>query len=265
VTLHRVYILAKNEIRNLGRGLEALGSAGVGVTVLDSGSTDGTIELARRHGAAVEPFDYVDHCVSYNRITSATPADRYVMIIDADVVVPPAVIAEVEQRLLAGDAPDVLIAPVTMYWDGLPLEHSSLYPPKPLVFRGGREYFEPAGHGERLRHDVRSARTAQAIRHDDRKDLGQVLQNQVRYAKDLLRRSRRGQINPRDRLRTRTPLFLFVTPIYAYLFRLGFLDGRAGLIYAVDRLIAEALAFRIAISPLCRAEDEGTAGNVPHA
>jgi hypothetical protein len=265
VALQRVYILAKNEIRNLGRGLDVLRAARVDVTVLDSGSTDGTIELARRHGATVEPFDYVDHCVSYNRITSATPADHHVMIIDADVVVPPELIAEIEQRLSAADAPDVLVAPVTMYWDGLPLPRSSLYPPKPLVFRGGREHFEPAGHGERLRAGVRSALTARSIRHDDRKELGQVLQNQVRYAKDLLRRSRHGQLKLRDRLRTRTPLFLFVTPLYAYLLRLGFLDGRAGVIYAVDRLIAEALAFRIAISPLCRADDEGAAGNLPRA
>jgi glycosyltransferase involved in cell wall biosynthesis len=263
--LHRVYILAKNEIRNIGRALEQLAAAGAGVTVLDSGSTDGTIELARRHGAEVEPFHYVDHCASYNRITAATPADRFVMIIDADVVVPRALIAEVEARLSADGPPDVLVAPVLMYWEGLPLRHSSLYPPKPFVFRGGLEHFEPVGHGERLRPAVRWATTSGSIVHDDRKELGQVMQNQVRYARALLHRALRGQLSSRDRLRARTPLFLFLTPLYAYLFKLGFLDGRAGLIYAVDRLIAEALAFRTAISPLCRAEEERTAAEARRA
>ena len=53
-----VVIITLNEEARLGRCLESL-PEGVEVVVLDSGSTDKTVEVASKHGArtATRPFD----------------------------------------------------------------------------------------------------------------------------------------------------------------------------------------------------------------
>lgn len=253
--MNRAYVLAKNEVRNIGRSLDALRIADVSeLIVLDSGSTDGTIELACSNGARVIQFDYVNHCTAYNKITSEAGNEEIFMILDADVVVSAELVSEINILFRQKPNLEVVAAPVQMYWEGEPLDHCSLYPPKPIAFRGGKEYFEPVGHGERLKDTVVTEQTTIKMIHDDRKDFAQVMQNQVRYARELSRRAQRDELSGRDRIRVRWPFFIFITPFYSYFFKLGFLDGRAGLIYAIDRLIAEALAFRTAISPLAQEE-----------
>ena len=52
--------------------------------------------------------------------------------------------------LAAGAETQVIRAPVQMYAEGQPLRFGSLYPPKPIAFRTGKEYFVAVGHGEAL-------------------------------------------------------------------------------------------------------------------
>ena len=248
------FILAKNEEKNLGRTLEKLAECSIPAIVLDSGSTDRTAQIAKRYGAELRAYQYINHYTSYNQLTLAASKTEVVLILDADMQVNVDLISEIEQMFSADEHLQVVVCPILMYWEGLPLKHASLCPPKAIAFQGGSEYFYEVGHGERLRADVVRQLTSGLIVHDDRKSLSHVLQNQTRYAMELLRRSHNAQLTFRDKLRVRLPLFLLITPLYSYIFKLGFLDGRAGLIYAIDRLIAEAIAFRTAISPL--AQDE---------
>ena len=55
-------------------------------------------------------------------------------------------------------------------------------------------------------------------------------------------------MNYRDRIRQKTPLGIILTPFISYFLKLGFLDGKSGLIYALDRLIAEAIIYRYSVS-----------------
>jgi len=63
-----------------------------------------------------------------------------------------------------------------------------------------------------------------------------------------MKRIARGEVTVRDRLRTRTPLLVFGVPFWSLIIRGGWLDGRAGVVYALDRLIAEAVMLREAVS-----------------
>ena len=235
--IERVYILAKNESRNIDGCIRSVIESGLKAVVLDSGSTDSTREQSATLGAEVRSFGYINHCESYNTITTWHPANELLMILDADMRIGPTLVAEIQNAFDSQPDQEIAIAPIRMLWDGLPLEHSNLCPPKSIVFKGGKQYFSPMGHGEKIHEDVPRFITTNTIDHDDQKPFNLVLANQWRYATELARRVRTGNVNWKDRIRSRFPLFMLATPVVAYIFKFGFLDGRAGLIYALDRLI----------------------------
>ncbi|WP_162899540.1 glycosyltransferase family 2 protein [Salinibacter ruber] len=240
----QAYILSKNEEANIGRCLEALADTGLDVIVLDSGSEDDTIEIARRHGAEVREHDYVNHCQSYNEITRSLPDDEWCLVLDADMVVSQELTRQIREHIRTHD---VVEAPVQMVWEGTPLRYASLYPPKPIAFRGGREYFEPAGHGERLKSQIDPARTDAELRHDDRKSYQAYLENQLRYAEDFVGRAGDAHVGWKDWLKWKTPLGIVAVPFYCLFVKGGILDGRGGLVYALDRMIVEAILYRQAL------------------
>lgn len=245
--IEAIYILAKNEQPNIARTLDALAPLPVPIVVLDSGSEDDTVAIAERYdNVEVRDWEYIDHCSSYNRLTTAHTDDRAVMVLDADMRIDQALL-DAANRALADAAINVVIAPVTMFWEGHELAHGHLYPPKPIVFRGGSEYFEPAGHGERLVAATRSALIDVRLIHDDRKAQDMELLKQWRYGQKLVARADADSLTWRDRLRLKSPLMILLTPLYAYIAKRGFLNGRAGMIYCIDRLVAEALAYRAAL------------------
>jgi len=237
------YVLAKNEEANIGRCLRALQQACIPAVVLDSHSTDRTAEIARELGARVEDHDYTTHADALNLIcASRTGSGELAMVLDADMVVPLALLSEARELILSGVA-DAVAAPIEMYWNGAALEKGSLCPPKPFMFRGGKPYFEPLGHGERLRPGVRLSVAKRRLIHNDLKPFSAYLDSQHRYSRNLVERARANQVSLHDRLRG-TPVMMFFVPLFSYIFRGGIFCGRTGLGYALDRLIAEAIMFR---------------------
>ena len=253
----QAYVICKNEEPNIERSVRALVEADFPVTLLDSGSTDRTIEIARGLGAAVRAHDYESHCQTYNLITQGLDPGEWCVIVDADAVVSCDLAAEVRAHMEGGAA--VTVAPVLNVHEGHEIPHASLYPPKPLAFRGGRAYFVPKGHGEALMDDVQTESTASRLRHDDRKPYEAFVLSQVRYGRKLAKRARSGPLTWRDKIRARFPLGIVLTPFVSYVLRGGFLDGRGGLIYALDRLIAESIFYRQVIAERAR-EARGDAG-----
>lgn len=246
-----VFVLAKNEEANIATSLDSLESFGWPVHILDSGSTDLTEHIVSRYSFAhFTRYHYVDHCTAYNEITSQLCVNYdYVVILDADMRLSPDLHQEIEREMkLMNGKWDVMIAPVRMCSEGTPLRHASLCPPKPFLFRSRRSYFRQKGHAECLAHDVSVKHTLGSIVHDDRKNYLCYLESQHRYSGKLVERYRKGQVSGRDHIRVRTPFLVVAIPALSYFLKLGFLDGRAGLIYALDRLIAEAIMYRQAVA-----------------
>lgn len=240
-------VLCKDEIANIQQCLEALGHLGLDPLILDSGSRDGTVAFAKRNGARVIPYDYKDHCSAYNEITSKEPSDVGCVILDADMRVSPTLWREARRSLELGA--DVVRAPVRLFWAGRPLRFSSMYPPKPFVFRGGESYFRPLGHGEALVDGVEVVDVEPKLVHDDRKPFSCRLATQEKYARQLASRIRSGEGRLRDLLRLYTPISTFLIMPYILLGKFGLLDGKVGVLYALERLLAEALIWR---EGLCR-------------
>lgn len=246
-----VFILARDEQQNIGRCLEALRASAWDVIVLDSGSSDDTPAIVAGFGfAEFRQYAYADHCTAYNQITTELGVGyRYTIILDADMVISDALQHELNDMLSSRSSTlTVVDAEILMCVEGNPLRFGSLYPPKPFVFAAGREYFVSVGHGEKLKDGITAKRTREKLRHDDRKSYASYLLSQVRYSRNLVHRKVAGEVSGRDKLRTRSPLLIFAVPFVSYLVKGGFLSGKAGAIYALDRIIAEAIMYRRSLS-----------------
>jgi len=252
------YILTKNEEANIGNCLLALKQCGIPVIVLDSGSTDRTIEIVQSCGFPVELYDYRDHLGALRYLCEErTPRDGFCLVLDADMIVSPRLLSEAHS-LLVGRGADVALAPVAMFWNGNRLKRGSLYPPKPFMFRGGFHYFEASGHGEVLLGDVRWVLTDERLVHNDQKSFEAFLNTQIRYSKNLARRRLGQKISWRDSLRS-TPLFMIGVPLFSLFVKGGILSGKAGLGYALDRLLAEGIMYRqFLVGPSAPENQEGT-------
>ncbi|MCK6395840.1 hypothetical protein [Zoogloea sp.] len=246
-----VFILAKNEEENISRSVGAFDGTGWPVHVLDSGSSDKTVEIVSRFSfAEVQAYTYSNHCNAYNEIVETIGAAyRFVIVLDSDMVVSRALQNEIGELLRGADQDwRILDAVVEMYSEGVALQRASLCPPKVFLFRTGKACFVSTGHAEKVADGVKVGRVKNKLIHDDRKSYSSYLQSQFRYANNLVARYVEGKVSSRDKLRVRWPLLIFAVPFVSFFWRRGFMDGRAGVIYALDRLIAEAIMYRQAVA-----------------
>ncbi|RYE25058.1 MAG: glycosyltransferase family 2 protein [Sphingobacteriales bacterium] len=121
-----VVIITYNEEKNLGRCLESVRRIADEIIVVDSNSTDKTVEIAEQYGAKVfqHPFEgYVKQKI----IATNHATHNWVFTLDADEVVTP----ELEQSILATKTGNNLdaykIARITNYC-GKWIKHSGWYP-----------------------------------------------------------------------------------------------------------------------------------------
>lgn len=79
-----VCIIAKNEARNLPRCLASVAGLADEVLVTDTGSSDGTVSIAREAGASVDHFEWVDDfSAAYTHCLSRAQTE-WVLLLDAD-------------------------------------------------------------------------------------------------------------------------------------------------------------------------------------
>ncbi len=238
-----VLILTFNEAPNIGRTLAAL-SAFPEVVVLDSGSTDDTLDIAGRYRnvrICSRPFD--NHSAQWNHGLTACGLEReWVLALDADYVLPAALVTEIAALEPPSDADGYRTA--FTYWVlGRPLSRS-LYPPVTTLYRRCAAHYEQDGHTQRVRLNGTVLSLAGRIAHDDRKPLAHWLAAQDRYARlesDLLLSKPWAALTWRDRLRRMRIITPWLVPLYCLTVGRGLLDGRAGWYYALQRGVAEAI------------------------
>lgn len=157
-------IIAQNEEAKIGRALESVAWADE-VVVVDSGSTDRTVEIARSFGARVIEREWQGFSKQKQFATDAASFDR-VISLDADEVISDDLRREIEalcQRPEAELASGYRIPRLSFYLDR-PIRHGGWYPDHQLRFfdrRHGRwtaalvhESFSVEGPVEKLRSDI---------------------------------------------------------------------------------------------------------------
>lgn len=238
-----VLILTFNERENIGRVLERLKWA-ARVVVLDSGSDDGTVEIAmsfpnvklinRKFDTHAGQWNHGLHCPEV--------IGDWVLALDADYLVAeefPTEVAALEPEASVGG----YVADFTYAIFGRQLR-GSMYPRSTVLYRrSGASYFQD-GHTQRVKVEGNVRPLITRIVHDDRKPLSRWLTSQDRYAElevtCIAGKSFRSLGWP-DRLRRLIIVMPWLAPMYCLFPRMALLDGWAGLYYALQRGIAESV------------------------
>jgi glycosyltransferase involved in cell wall biosynthesis len=234
-------LITFDEIQNIGRALAKLDWARR-IVVIDSGSTDGTLEVLTKD-ARIEvvhrPFDsFAEQC----NFGLAQIRTDWVLSLDADYELSDAFVAELAELAPApGDAG--YRASFVYRIHGRPLR-GTLYPPRTVLYRVAGARYENEGHGHRIRLAGHVSNLKGVIHHDDRKPLSRWLSSQLKYA---AREATHLLETPRERLGRvdRIRLMGWPAPIlvlaYVLFARGAILDGKTGWFYAFQRLLAEVL------------------------
>ena len=140
-------IITYNEAPNIRRALAKLVWARR-IVVIDSGSTDETIDILRTY-SQVEVFhhlfaDFADQC-NFGISQVTTP---WVLSLDADYELSDALISEL-QSLAPASTTSGYQAKFVYRIYGRPLR-GSLYPPRTVLYRTGNAIYENEGHGHRV-------------------------------------------------------------------------------------------------------------------
>jgi glycosyltransferase involved in cell wall biosynthesis len=136
-------IPVRNEERNLASCLQAIGANfALQVVVIDSASTDGTSTVARDHGAELIQFHWNGHFPKKRNwfLRHHTPTTPWVLFLDADEIITPAVKAEIAVALSSTPHQGFLLS-YTNYFLGRRLRGG--YPLRKLaLFRVGQVEYE---------------------------------------------------------------------------------------------------------------------------
>jgi glycosyltransferase involved in cell wall biosynthesis len=225
-----VIVLALNEERNIGDCLGSVRWADE-VLVVDSGSTDRTVALAREFTPHVLTLPWEGYGPTKNRALEHATGD-WVLWLDADERVTPELAGEV-RRVLDGTAPpaDAYSVGRRAYFLGRWIRHSGWYPGRVTrLFRRGRARFSASRVHEHLLVEGAVVPLAHDLLHFTDPDLDHYFRKFNRYttlaAEEMAASGR--PFRAADLLLR--PPFQFVK---MYLLRRGFLDGIQGLILAV--------------------------------
>ena len=104
-----VIILAQDEEKNIARSVSSVRSIAKRVLVVDSGSNDRTIELARENGAEViQHSPFVNYATQFNWALDHTDIDtKWIFRLDADEQVTTELAEEIERNLAEHAQDDV--------------------------------------------------------------------------------------------------------------------------------------------------------------
>jgi len=254
-----VIIPVRNEARNLPRCLAALGDMAE-IFVVDSQSTDATVEIARSHGAQVVQFHYQGGWPKKRQwaMDNLPLANDWILLLDADEVLTPELAAEIRQVTQNPTIDGYYIA-LRIYFLGRVLLHGDARFWKLSLFRRGKGKFEcrlkdqdasmadmevhehicvdgPTAHLKHplIHHNVESL-SRYIQKHDEYSNWeARVLLSEDHDAEQIAPSLFGTQAQRRRWLKQKlfalpgSPVLLF---FYRYLLRLGFLDGVPGLIY----------------------------------
>ena len=225
-----VVIITKNEEANIGATLKSVEWAEE-LIVVDSGSTDRTVAIARQHGAKVFEEEWKGYAAQKNSAIAKGACD-WILSLDADEQISPELAVSI--RSVTGSANSAVsgyfLARRNLFL-GRWIRHGGFYPDRKLrLFRRGTgEFAERAVH-ETMRVQGDTATLRGDLFHNAYPSLSGYIETMNRYstlAAEVLIREHR--VSPsfswffaNVRLR---PVLNF---IWNYFFRGGFLDGREG-------------------------------------
>lgn len=224
-----VIIITKNEEANIRACLESVIWADE-IIVVDSGSSDATVEICKGFGAQVHVHDWPGFGAQKNRALDYASKD-WVLSLDADERVTPELRAEIES-VLQNPQVDGYEIPRLSSFCGRYMRHSGWYPDYVLrLFKRAAGKFSDDLVHERVIVNGLTAKLKQSLLHESFRDLEQLLSKINHYstasAQMLYQNNRTASLKKA----VGHALWAFFR---TYFFRAGFLDGRKGFMLAVS-------------------------------
>jgi glycosyltransferase involved in cell wall biosynthesis len=222
-----VVVITLNEEANLGRVLESVRLADERI-VLDCGSTDQTLEIARAFGAKTFCEAWEGYSEQKNSAIAKATGD-WILSLDADETVEPELMEEIHD-ILHHDLPvNGYYIPRKNYFLGRWMRHGGFYPDHKLrLFRRGRGRFGERPVHEVVQVDGPTGTLNHALVHSAYPTLEGYISHMNRYS------SLGAEIVVAEGSGGFSLLNLVINPLatflYNYFLRLGLLDGREGLL-----------------------------------
>ncbi len=227
-----IVLITQNEERNLPRTLESVmplvGDGKGEIIVVDSGSTDRTIEIAQSYGAKIFVEAWKGFAAQKNSAMEKASMD-WVLQLDADEALEPELASEMEAALQAGSALKGFWIPRKNFFLGRWIRHGGFYPdPKLRLVRRGAGRFEEYGAHPTIKLDGPTGRLSYALLHNAYPTLRGYIDHMNSYS------SLGAEVAAAKGHRSFSIANIVIRPlltfIYNYFIRLGLLDGREGLL-----------------------------------
>ena len=225
-----VVVITKNEEANIERCLRSVDWADE-VIVLDSGSTDRTVEISQELGARVSvTTDWPGFGPQKNRALELATGD-WVLSLDADEWVTPDLRDEILNAISDPNGATAFRVPRLSSFCGRFMRHSGWWPDYVTrLFRRGAARFSADLVHERVIAEGKTGTLREPIMHETFVDLDELLQKMNSYsslaAQEMRQRGRKAGLAGA----VLRGLWAFIR---TYFLRGGFLDGREGFMLAV--------------------------------
>jgi glycosyltransferase involved in cell wall biosynthesis len=221
-----VLVPAKNEAASIRACLESVRWADE-LVVVDSGSTDGTLEIARAIADRVLSHEYVNSAAQKNWALPQL-THRWTLIVDADERVTPALRAEIERVLADPTRADGYWIRRANRFLGRPVGSAGWQRDKVLrLFDRTKGAYEPLHVHAEVQIQGRVSRLRERLDHDTYRDLDRYFEKFSRYTKwsaeDLKRRGIRASA-------ARLVLRPWLRFLRMYALEGGFREGRHGIV-----------------------------------
>lgn len=254
-----VVLLAYNEEIHLARALASVASIASEVFVIDSGSSDCTVAIARQFGAQVLTNEFINQAKQFQWALDNAPITAgWVMRLDADEIIEPDLGKTIADKLamLPADVTGINLKRKHIFMDRW-VRHGGRYPLLMLrIFRRGKGRIEDRWMDEHI--TVSEGRTITfegGFADHNLRDVSYFTDKHNKYATreaieilnqrhQLFRRnetltasgaSSQASIKrwAKEHVYNRIPFTLSALAyfVWRYIFQLGFLDGRSGLVY----------------------------------
>lgn len=263
-----VLLSVKNEEANLPKCLAALSPA-KRVVVIDSRSTDKTEQISREYGAEVVQFEYRGGYPKKRQwaLDTMDIDTQWILLLDADEVIPTELWNEISKVITDNTDFDAFMVTKGFHFLGRPMKHGGFSHSAVLLFKTGKARFEQLFDDsldgldmeihERVIVDGRIGRINAPLIHEDFKGLESYIARHNKYSTWEARLRQRylssGQYgkstispklwgNSQERRRAikslivRLPFEHWIWFGYHYIIKLGFLEGRVGLIASQIRM-----------------------------
>lgn len=224
-----IAIITYNEEENIRRTLESVKWADE-IVILDSGSTDRTVRICREYTNKIFDQPWLGFASQKNLAIDTCSGD-WVLSLDADEPIEPALAEEIRNILSSSPSYDGYRIPRKTFFLEKQIRHGGWYPDYNLrLFRKNKGRFEERIVHEAVKVEGVVDKTQNAILHYAYPDLSSYLATINKYSSLAVEAMSKNGISA---FRTTGVNIVFrpaLTFLYKYLFRLGFLDGKHGLI-----------------------------------